>query len=321
VNPFSADLPKRVACIGGGLIGAGWALHFMRAGCDVVVYDPEPARAEYLSQVLGKALPTLRAMGMADGAHPTRISFDPRLETALSGADFIQESATEDRWEKIALIGRIDKLVPPGVVIASSSSGFLATDLRQEAENRQRIVIGHPFNPPWLVPLVEVAGGDTAPEAAARAAAVYRASGCEVVELSREIDGYIGNRLQFAVFREILYLWSQGVADLDAIDRAMSAGPALRWAVMGPSAVFYMGARAPELFGEFVALLHEELQAGYTAPPEFEPDAALMQAYAAEVQSSIGQAGQEPLRARRDNGVAALRKAMASLSSLHPEKA
>ncbi|MCU4655003.1 3-hydroxyacyl-CoA dehydrogenase NAD-binding domain-containing protein, partial [Roseibacterium sp. SDUM158016] len=239
----------------------------MRAGCDVVVHDPEPARAEYLSQVLRMALPTLHAMGMADGADPDRISFDARIETALEGADFIQESATEDRQEKSALMGRIDRLVPPGVVIASSSSGFLATDLRKDARNPERIVIGHPFNPPWLVPLVEVAGGDTAPEAAARAAAAYRASGCEVIELSREIDGYIGNRLQFAVFREILYLWSQGVADLEAIDRAMSAGPALRWAVMGPSAVFYMGARDPALFGEFVTLLHEELQAGYTAPP------------------------------------------------------
>lgn len=306
-----------VSCVGGGLIGAGWAAHFMRAGLDVTVHDPAAEREDYLRTSLEKAMPSLRSLGLAPGASPSRVRFTTDLEEALTGSQFVQESATEDVNAKIALIAQIDALAPADAIIASSSSGFLASDLRREARYGHRIIIGHPFNPPYLVPLVELAGGDVAPEAIATATDFYRSTGCEVVELKREIDGYIGNRIQTAVFREILYLLSQGVADLDAIDRAIVAGPAIRWAVMGPSSVFYLGARDPSLYEDFVDLLVHEMESGYTAPASFVPDKTLTKAYAEEVCAGIGARGQDGLMSLRDEGVAGIR---VLLEGLHRRK-
>lgn len=303
----------RVTCVGAGLIGSGWAAHFMRTGLDVIVHDQSADREGYLKTSLEQAMPSLEKLGLAAGASPDRVSFTTDLEEALAACDFVQESATENVDAKIGLITEIDRLAPRHAVIASSSSGFLAADLRRKARHGERIIIGHPFNPPYLVPLVELAGGDVARDAIAMAAAFYTSTGCEVVELKREIDGYIGNRIQFAVFREILYLLSQGVADLEAIDRAVAAGPAIRWAVMGPSSVFYLGARDPSLYQEFVDLLVHELDSGYTAPADFAPDKALMAAYADEVTRTLGSEGQDPLIALRNDGVAEIRVLLEAL--------
>lgn len=308
---------SRVTCVGGGLIGAGWAAHFIRAGLDVTVFDPAPERERYVRDYLDKAWPTLEKLGLVAGADRTRLSFTSDIDRALHGTDFVQESAVEDRDAKIAILADLDSRLPASTIISSSSSGFLAADLRAKARHGERIIIGHPFNPPFLVPLVEIAGGDGAPEAAATAAAVYRATGCDVVELKKEIDGYIGNRIQLAVFREILYMLSQGVADLETLDRAVTSGPAMRWAVMGPSTVFFLGARDPSLYPEFVELLSDELRRGYIAPLSFEPDTALLRRYADEVASGVGCAGQAALIERRDAGVAAIR---ASLTALPPAR-
>jgi len=298
---------SKVTCVGAGLIGTGWAAHFMRAGLDVTVYDVSAERKVYLKESLARAMPSLQELGLAPGASLSRVRFTTDLKEAFEGSQFVQESATEDVNAKIALIALLDTLAPADAIIASSSSGFLAAELRREARHGERILIGHPFNPPYLVPLVEVAGGDVAAKAIAEATQFYKKTGCEVVELKREIDGYIGNRIQFAVFREVLYLLSQGVADLEAIDRAIMAGPAIRWAVMGPSSVFYLGARDPSLYQEFVDLLAHEMESGYTAPPAFSPDKALMNAYADEVCRGIGANGQGDLLALRDEGVAKIR--------------
>ncbi|MBW0370810.1 3-hydroxyacyl-CoA dehydrogenase NAD-binding domain-containing protein [Ensifer adhaerens] len=298
---------SRVTCIGAGLIGSGWAAHFMRAGLDVVVHDQSAERETYLRESLERAMPSLTELGLAPGASLSRVKFTTDLQEALTNCQFVQESAMEEVEAKTTLIAEIDAHAPKDAVIASSSSGFLASDLRRKSKNGHRIIIGHPFNPPYLVPLVELAGGDVASQAISVATEFYRATGCEVVELAREIDGYIGNRIQFAVLREILYLLSQGVADLEAIDRAIVAGPAIRWAVMGPSAVFYLGARDPSLYREFVDLLAHEMESGYTAPPSFKPDAALMRAYADGVCRGIGANGQNDMLALRNEGVAKLR--------------
>lgn len=304
---------SRVTCVGGGLIGAGWAAHFLRVGLHVTVYDPAPEREKYLFDFVKAAFPTLREIGLAAGASIEQLRFTTDLSDALNGAEFVQESAAEDCDLKADLLAKIDALLPPHVPIASSSSGFLAADIRKKARNPERIIIGHPFNPPFLVPLVEIAGRAEAPVAAERAAAFYTATGCEVVQLEREIDGYIGNRIQFAVFREILYMWSQGVADLAAIDRAIRAGPAIRWAVMGPSAVFFLGARDPSLYREFVKLLLQELNSGYTAPSGFVPDEALMNKYADSIAETFGPDGQASLLSLRDQGVAAIRAMFSKL--------
>ncbi|MER9237194.1 3-hydroxyacyl-CoA dehydrogenase NAD-binding domain-containing protein [Mesorhizobium sp. M0622] len=304
------DRIARVTCIGGGLIGAGWAAHFLRAGLDVVVYSQAPEREIYLREYLAKAMPLLAELGMAPGASPTRVHFTTNMEEALENAGFVQESATENVDAKIKLIGEIDALTAPNVVIASSSSGFLAADLRSRARHPERILIGHPFNPPFLVPLVEIAGGDVASQAAAAASEFYRSTGCEVVSLDQEIAGYIGNRIQYAVLREILYILSQGVADLQAIDTAIASGPAIRWAVMGPSSVLFLGAREPTLYDDFIEGLTDEMERGYLAPSDFQPDRKLMRAYAKQVAKCIGAHGQAELLELRDAGVVAIRGAL-----------
>lgn len=298
---------SKITCVGAGLIGSGWAAHFMRAGLDVTVHDQSAEREAYLRESLEKAMPLLTKLGLAPGASPSRVKFTTNLQEALADCEFVQESATEDVDAKIDLIAQIDYCVPSKAVIASSSSGFLSADLRRKARHGERIIIGHPFNPPYLIPLVELAGGDVAKDAIVFATEFYKETGCEVVELKQEIHGYIGNRIQFAVFREILYLLSQGVADLEAIDRAIVAGPAIRWAVMGPSSVFYLGAREPSLYHKFVDLLVHEMNSGYTAPPNFMPDEALMAAYADEVCRGIGDRGQSDLITLRNEGVTQIR--------------
>jgi len=298
----------KVTCVGGGVIGAGWAAHFMRAGLDVAVYDQAAERESYLREGLAKAMPALTELGMAPGATPSRVSFTTDFEEALTGTDFIQESGPENIDTKISLLSKVDAHTPPDVVIASSSSGFLSSKLRSGAtKHPERILVGHPFNPPYLIPLVEIAGGDAARRAADHASAFYRSTGCEVVELDREIDGYIGNRIQYAVLREVLYLMSQGVADLESIDRAIAAGPAIRWAVMGLSSILFLGKSDPSLWGKFVESLGREMDRGYIAPASFQPDQALLQKYAEQVAKGIGVNGQAGLIALRNAGVVGIR--------------
>lgn len=301
---------SKVVCIGAGNIGAGWAAHFMRAGLEVVVYDPVPNRKEWLDEYLARAMPDLDRLGLTPGADTNLIRFTSNLEGALDGARFVQESSPENLDSKIALIERITELAPIDAIVASSSAGFLAKDLRSKAKAPGRVIIGHPFNPPYLIPLVEIAGGEDAPSAAASAAEFYKSTGCEVVELKREIAGYIGNRIQAAVLREVMFLYSKGVADLATIDRAISAGPALRWAVMGPSSIFFLGTQDPSSYGNFVHSLVNEIKHGFVADADFVPDDELIEAYAAEVKSTIGSAGQLPLIKFRTEGVIGTRRAL-----------
>lgn len=303
---------SKVVCIGAGNIGAGWAAHFLRAGLEVIVFDPVPERKEWLNEYLTRAMPDLERLGLAQGAGAQLIHFTSNLEEALEGARFVQESSPENLDSKISLIERITELAPIDAIVASSSAGFLAKDLRSKAKAPERVLIGHPFNPPYLIPLVEIAGGEEARDAAAVATEFYKATGCEVVELKREIEGYIGNRIQAAVLREVMFLYSKGVADLATIDRAISAGPALRWAVMGPSSIFFLGTKDPSSYESFVHSLVDEIKQGFVADADFVPDDQLIEAYAAEVKRTIGSSGQLPLIKSRTDGVIGIRRILDS---------
>ncbi|MHC2303278.1 3-hydroxyacyl-CoA dehydrogenase NAD-binding domain-containing protein [Rhizobium mongolense] len=315
-QPRHVQFPK-VVCIGAGNIGAGWAAHFLRAGLEVVIYDPVPERKVWVDDYLARAMPNLKRLGLTPGADTSLIRFSSDLEDALNGARFIQESSPEDLSSKIALIARITELAPADAIIASSSAGFLARDLRSKAIAPERIIIGHPFNPPYLIPLVEIAGGEDAPAAAASAAEFYKSTGCEVIELRREIEGYIGNRIQAAVLKEVMFLYSKGAADLATIDRAISAGPALRWAVMGPSSIFFLGTQNPSSYGDFVRSLVAEIKGGFVADADFVPNDELIEAYAEEVKSTIGSAGQLPLIETRTEGVIGVRRALVFAKNEH----
>lgn len=232
---------RRVACIGAGTIGASWAAYFLSRGLEVVVSDPAPGASDLVRDMIERAWPALQRLGAVPGADPTAWRFEPDPVRAVEGAGFVQESAPERYDVKKALLPKLDAALPPDVVIASSSSGLLISRLSQGCQHPERCVIGHPFNPPHLVPLVEVVGGTTASRATIDAAmAFYRAIGKHPIEIRKEVPGHLANRLQAALWREAVSLVAEGVASVADVDAAISEGPGLRWALMGPHATFHL---------------------------------------------------------------------------------
>ena len=269
-----ASQVRRAAVIGTGVIGAGWAANFLARGLDVVASDPHPEAEARLRAAVENAWPALERVGLAPGASLDRLSFAASLEAAVEGADFVQESAPEREGLKTDLMARIDAAAGPDAVIASSSSGLLPSRIQAAAERPGRILIGHPFNPVYLLPLVEVLGGEQTDAAAIEwAMAFYAAIGKKPLKLRREIPGYISDRLQEAIWREALHLVADGVATTDEIDAAITGGPGLRWAFMGPCLTFHLAggdagmAHMLEQFGPALKLPWTKLEA-----PELTPE-------------------------------------------------
>ncbi|MFD3365351.1 3-hydroxyacyl-CoA dehydrogenase NAD-binding domain-containing protein [Streptomyces albidoflavus] len=230
---------RRVACVGAGVIGGGWVAHFLARGYDVTAWDPAPDAAQKLRRLVDAAWPALTSLGLAEGASPDRLTVTETLEQAVADAEFVQESAPEKLDLKRDLLTRLDAATPPGVVIASSTSGYPMTDMQTTAADPSRLVVGHPFNPPYLIPLVEVVGGEhTDPAAVAWAARFYETAGKSVITMNNEVPGFIANRLQEALWREALHMVANGEATVRDIDLSITEGPGLRWAVMGPMLTF-----------------------------------------------------------------------------------
>ena len=226
---------KRVAVVATGVIGASWAAYFLARGLDVAATDPSPGAEERLREVVAAHWPTLERQGLAPGASLARLAFQARLEDAVAHADFVQESGPERADFKAELFRQIDAAAPAHAILASSSSGLSVTAMQALCARPDRVVLGHPFNPPHMIPLVEVGGGEqTAPESIARAMAFYTAIGKRPIHVRREIKGHIANRLQAALWREAFHLVNEGVAKVADIDTAIAHGPGLRWALMGP---------------------------------------------------------------------------------------
>jgi len=233
---------RRVAVLGGGLIGASWCAWFLSRGLRVAVYDPDPTAEVRVARVVGEAWAALERLGTAPGADRTAYAVVDDPAAAVEGAEFVQECAPERIPIKRELFGRIDGVLPPGVVVATSTSGLLVRDMQEGLANAGRYVVGHPFNPPHLIPLVECAGSDLSdPAAVDWAVAFYRAIGKVAVRLNREVPGHIANRLQAAVWREAVNLVAEGVATVADIDAAVAYGPGLRWALMGPNLTYHLG--------------------------------------------------------------------------------
>ncbi|GAA1099322.1 3-hydroxyacyl-CoA dehydrogenase NAD-binding domain-containing protein [Nocardiopsis composta] len=232
---------RTVACIGAGVIGGGWVAHFLARGYDVVAWDPAPDAEERLRALVDAAWPALQRLGLAEGASADRLRVAATLAEAVAGADFVQESAPERLDLKRDLLAEIDEAAPAGVVVGSSTSGYSMTEMQVKAARPERLVVGHPFNPPYLVPLVEVVGGDSTEDwAVSWAAEFYRVAGKEVIEMDRELPGFIGNRIQEAAWREALHMVANGEATVEQIDRSMTAGMGLRWAFFGPCLTFHL---------------------------------------------------------------------------------
>ena len=226
---------KRVAVVATGVIGASWAAYFLARGLDVVATDPAAGSEAKLLASIEQHWATLERMGLAPGASRERIRFDANLESAVQGVDFVQENGPEREDFKVALFKRLDAILPPNVILASSSSGISTSRIQSDCQHPERVVLGHPFNPPHLIPLVEVIGGArTSDETIARTMAFYTAIGKRPVHGRKEIKGHIANRLQAALWREAFHLVEQGVASVEDVDTAIAHGPGLRWSVMGP---------------------------------------------------------------------------------------
>jgi carnitine 3-dehydrogenase len=232
---------RTVAIVGAGVIGGGWAAHFLRRGFDVVAWDPRPDASSRLDHLVDTAWPSLERLGLSHGASRDRLTFAPTLEQALANAEFVQESTPESLPAKIAVLAAIDAAAPRGVVVASSTSGFGMTEMARDCVAPGRFVVGHPFNPPYLIPLVEVVGGRlTDTETVDWAEKFYTSAGKVCLRMEREVSGFVGNRLQEALWREALHMVANGEATVEQIDTAITDGPGLRWPVQGPMLTFHL---------------------------------------------------------------------------------
>jgi carnitine 3-dehydrogenase len=268
------DAVRTVTVVGTGVIGGGWAAHFLRRGYDVVAWDPGPGARERLAALLDNAWPALERLGLSDGAGRDRLRWADTLEEALTGTDFVQESSPEVLEAKRALLAQIDKATRPEVVVASSTSGLLMTDMAVDCVNPGRFLVGHPFNPPYLIPLVEVCGGEgTDADAVDWADEFYTLAGKRSLKMDHEVSGFVGNRVQEALWREALHMVDSRQATVQQIDDAVAYGPGLRWAIMGPLLTFHL-AGGPGGMGHMLDHFGPALLEPWTRleAPELTPD-------------------------------------------------
>src|SRR5712675_2580397 len=236
---------RRIAIVGTGVIGASWAAYYLARGFDVVATDPGPQAEANLRKYVDDAWPLLTQVGLSPGASRDRLTFSPDMSRALAEADWVQENAPGRPDFKIKLFAQMDETTPPNSIIASSSSGITMDVIQSGCKRPERCVIGHPFNPPHVVPLVEVVGGAKTSEATIeRAMAFYASIGKKPIRLRKSLPGHVANRLQAALYKEVLYLVQQGVLSVADADTAVSYGPGLRWGVMGPSLQWHVGGGA-----------------------------------------------------------------------------
>ncbi len=232
----------RIAVVGAGVIGASWATYYLSRGFDVVATDPAPTAEANLRKYVENAWPALAKAGLAAGASADRLTFNPQLDRALAEVDFVQENAPERPEFKVKLFAEMDAAAPPGAILASSSSSIPMDVIQADCKHPERCVIGHPFNPPHIVPLVEVVGGAKTSEAVIeRALAFYAAIGKKPIRLHKALLGHAANRLQAALYKEMLSLVQQGVLSVADADIAVCYGPGLRWGVMGQSLQWHLG--------------------------------------------------------------------------------
>lgn len=234
---------QNTGVLGAGVIGASWTALFLASGRRVAVYDPAVGVETTVKQYIEKAWPVLEQLGLTENGDPDNVTFHKSVKDAVAGASFIQESVPERIEIKHARFKEIEPALEAGAVVASSASGLTLSEMQAGFNDPSRLVLGHPFNPPHLIPLVEVMGNEkTDTDAVEKAEAFYKAVGKVTIRVNKEVPGHVANRLQAAVWREAIHMIKEGVASVEDVDTAMWAGPGLRWAVMGPTMLFHLGA-------------------------------------------------------------------------------
>ena len=234
---------RRITIIGTGVIGASWTALFLAKGLQVVATDIAPNAEASLRKFVENAWPALKRLGLSPGASQSNLKFTASLPQAIADADLVQENGPERIDFKQKLYRQLDELLPPDVIIASSSSGLKMSEIQSGAASHpERCVIAHPFNPPHLIPLVEIVGGAKTSEATIRRAAeFYTSIGQRTVRLNKEMPGHVANRLQAALAREVYYLVADGIVSAADVDTALCWGPGLRWGVMGNMMLNHLG--------------------------------------------------------------------------------
>ena len=301
-----------VCVIGAGVIGASWTALFLAHGLNVVVNDPQPNIETTLKGALLKIAPTLRELGLPHESLDRSLRFEPDLERAVAGADLVQENGPERPEWKQQLWARIENAVPKHALLLSSSSARPATEQGREMKDASRLLVGHPFNPPHLIPLVEIVPGErTDPDAIADAVAFYEALGKVPRVLKKEIQGFVANRLQRAIMREACYLVQEGVVTIDELDDIVTSSIGLRWAVNGPFSSFHMGG-GPKGLESFFQHLGKNIAASFNVIPPVELDDKLQHRIIDQAAASFGKIPIPKMERQRDNAQVALLRALAS---------
>ncbi|MFM0632014.1 3-hydroxyacyl-CoA dehydrogenase NAD-binding domain-containing protein [Paraburkholderia xenovorans] len=292
---------RRIVVIGTGVIGASWTALFLAKGLKVVATDIAPNAEAQLRKFVESAWPALKRLGLAPGASQANLTFTPVLAQALTDVDLVQENGPERLEFKQDLYRQLDELLPPHVIIASSTSTLPMSSIQMGAVlHPERCVVGHPFNPPHLMPLVEIVGGaKTSEDTIRRAMEFYTSIGKQAVRLHKELRGHVANRLQFAVAREVYYLVAEGVLSAADVDAALSWGPGLRWGVMGNMMLNHLGG-GPGGIEHFFHQFAGPMTAGWKdlGSPELTPE--VQKKLIDAVHAEVGSRSIEELETERD---------------------
>ena len=302
---------ERAACIGGGVIGSGWAARFVLNGVDAAVHDPDPETGRKARAVLDAAERVYARLFGEERPAPGALRVARGVEDAVEGADFIQESVPERLDLKRAVLAEVDAAAAPEAIVASSTSGLLPSDMQRDLAHPGRLLVGHPFNPVYLLPLVEiVAGRATSAAAVERARETYASLGMKPVVVAKEIDAFIGDRLQEALWREALWLVHDGVASVEEIDDVIRYSFGLRWAQMGIFQV-YRVAGGEAGMRHFMAQFGPCLQWPWTKLTEVpELDDALVEKIAGQSDAQAGGRSIRELERIRDDNLAGILEAL-----------
>ncbi len=234
---------NKTAVLGAGVIGASWTALFLAAGMDVNVYDPSPSVKEDVEAYVADAWPTLVKLGLAVDGRKGALNFFDNAGEAVIGVQFVQENVPERLEIKHAVYAEIEPHLEADAIVSSSASGIMVKEMQEGWQDPSRFILGHPFNPPHLIPLVELLANDkTADGVLEIAEEFYAKVGKTTIRVNKEVPGHVANRLQAALWREAIYLVNEGVASVEDVDKAVWAGPGLRWAAMGPTMLFHLGA-------------------------------------------------------------------------------
>lgn len=293
---------ERIGVLGAGTIGASWTAMFLAAGRSVAVFEPSEEARSRIEPIIASATEALRALGWSEAGDLSKLSIVQDPAEAVSGADFIQENAPEQLEAKHALYQRIESALAPEAILASSTSGLTLSALQAGLANPAPLIIAHPFNPPHLIPLVELVTNDaTGADVLARTKAFYESIGKTAIVLKKEAIGHVANRLQAALWREAIHLAAEGVASVEDIDKAVSSGLGLRWAALGPTAIFHLGG-GPGGIKQFCAHLGEPVEGWWRdlgAPERLTPE--LVEMLTAGMAKALEGSSEAALAQRRDS--------------------